>query len=148
MITTAQMYWLTRLDSIKCFLEHSFEPTLILSAIVLVVIVVGLHLYCVHELGDDSFCVNQDAEKKRRELKSHLHRIASRCLKAILALVTAGVMCSGLNAMIPTTREMAAIVIVPKIANSEKVQTAGNKLCDLALEWMEALRPQKGGGAE
>jgi hypothetical protein len=39
---------------------------------------------------------------------------------------------------------MAAIIIVPKIANSEKVQTAGNKLYELALEWMEALRPSNG----
>lgn len=45
---------------------------------------------------------------------------------------------------IPSTKQMAAIMIVPKIANSEKVQTIGNKVYDLAVEWMEELKPTKG----
>jgi hypothetical protein len=47
------------------------------------------------------------------------------------------------NCLLPTTREMAAILVVPRIANSEKVQTVGNHLYDLAVEWMEELRPAK-----
>ena len=43
----------------------------------------------------------------------------------------------------PSTKQMAAIMIVPKIANSEKVQTIGNKVYDLAVEWMEELAPTK-----
>ena len=50
-------------------------------------------------------------------------------------------------AFVPTTRQMAAIVMVPKIANNEKVQAAGNKLYDLAVEWMDELRPRKKAGA-
>lgn len=51
---------------------------------------------------------------------------------------------------VPTTKQMAAIIIVPKIANSEKVQTVGNKLYDLAVEWMDELKPAraKEGGAK
>ena len=49
---------------------------------------------------------------------------------------------------VPTTRQMAAILVVPKIANSEKVQTAGNKLYDLAVEWMDELRPRGKAGDE
>jgi SNF family Na+-dependent transporter len=45
---------------------------------------------------------------------------------------------------IPSTKQMAAIMIVPRIANSEKVQTIGNKVYDLAVEWMEELKPTKG----
>lgn len=51
-------------------------------------------------------------------------------------------------ALTPTTRQMAAIVVIPKVVNSEKVQTAGNKLYELAVEWMEALRPKRPGGAQ
>lgn len=43
----------------------------------------------------------------------------------------------------PSTRQMAAILIVPRIANSEKVQQAGNKLYELAVEWMDELKPSK-----
>lgn len=38
--------------------------------------------------------------------------------------------------------------MVPKIANNEKVQAAGNKLYDLAVEWMDELRPRKKAGDE
>lgn len=44
---------------------------------------------------------------------------------------------------VPNTKQMAAIIVVPKIANSEKVQTIGNKIYDLAVEWMEELKPTK-----
>lgn len=44
---------------------------------------------------------------------------------------------------IPDTKQMAAIMIMPKIANSEKVQTVGNKIYDFAVEWMEELKPNK-----
>lgn len=49
---------------------------------------------------------------------------------------------------VPTTRQMAAILVVPKIANSEKVQTVGNRLYDLAVEWMDELRPRGKAGDE
>lgn len=47
----------------------------------------------------------------------------------------------------PSTKQMAAILVVPKIVNSEKVQKAGDQLYDLATEWMEELRPKKKEGA-
>lgn len=43
----------------------------------------------------------------------------------------------------PSTRQMAAILVVPKIANSEKLQTADSKLYELAVEWMGELKPRK-----
>jgi hypothetical protein len=43
---------------------------------------------------------------------------------------------------VPSTKTMAAILVVPKIVNSEKLQTAGNKLYELAVEWMDELRPK------
>lgn len=43
----------------------------------------------------------------------------------------------------PSTKQMAAIVVVPKIVNSEKVQDVGEKLYGLAVEWMDELHPSK-----
>lgn len=43
---------------------------------------------------------------------------------------------------------MAAIMIVPKIVNNEKVQTIGNKIYDLAAEWMDELAPKKESGVK
>ena len=44
---------------------------------------------------------------------------------------------------LPSTKQMAAIMIVPKIVNNEKVQMIGNKVYDLAVAWMEELKPNK-----
>lgn len=46
---------------------------------------------------------------------------------------------------LPSTKQMAAIMIVPRLANNEKVQTIGNRVYDLAVEWMEELKPNKKG---
>ena len=43
---------------------------------------------------------------------------------------------------VPSTKQMAAILVVPKMANNEKLQTVGNKLYELAVEWMDELRPK------
>lgn len=57
---------------------------------------------------------------------------------AVLALL-----CLAVNVFTPTTKQMAAILIIPRIANSEKVQQTGNKLYELAVEWMDELKPSK-----
>ena len=42
----------------------------------------------------------------------------------------------------PSTKQMAAIIVVPKIVNNEKVQVAGDRLYGLAVEWMNELTPK------
>lgn len=49
---------------------------------------------------------------------------------------------------IPSTKQIAAIFIIPKIANSEKVEKIGNGLYDLAVEWMNELKPTKKEGTK
>ena len=45
---------------------------------------------------------------------------------------------------VPSTKQAAAILVVPSIVNSKKVQTVGNRLYDLAVEWLDELKPEKG----
>ena len=61
-------------------------------------------------------------------------------MKKLLVVAAVSLLCL---TFIPSTKQMAAILIVPKIANNEKVQTIGNKVYDLAVEWMEELKPNK-----
>ena len=56
---------------------------------------------------------------------------------AVLTIALMGVV------FIPSTKQMAAIIVVPRIANSEKVASVGNRLYDLAVERMDELRPRK-----
>lgn len=57
-------------------------------------------------------------------------------------LVVAAASLLGLT-FIPSTKQMAAIMIVPRLANSEKVQIIGNRAYDLAVEWMKELKTNK-----
>lgn len=127
-ITPMQMYWLTRLSSLGQGLAF---------IIFLVFILALTHLI--------AGCIMQDYDFSDSTHKRGIKLIKISPLLAVMAVVLLIV-----NCLLPTTREMAAILIVPRIANSEKVQTVGNHLYDLAVEWMEELRPAKNkeGGAK
>ena len=122
-ITPMQMYWLTRLTPLGRGLEF---------IIVLLFIVAGVHFVAGCVMQDDTF-------------EDCTHETGTKLIKRSPLLAAMAIVLLIVNCLLPTTREMAAILIVPRIANSEKVQTAGNHLYDLAVEWMEELRPTKGG---
>lgn len=64
------------------------------------------------------------------------------CLIASSLLSVASMFAS---VLMPTTKEMAAIVVMPKIANSETVQGLGNGIVGLAKEWIVELSQKKEG---
>ena len=116
MITTSEMYWLTRLDDINFVLGLFF-------------ILGGVATFLLYLFGAIEY---EDAPDRRRQV----WQIARRALSSVILALIVGT-------FIPTTKEMAAILVIPKIVNNEKVQDAGNKLYDLAVEWLEALKPEK-----
>lgn len=122
MITMTQMYWMTRLDQLCGMFIFVFVVSL-LTALALAAI--GGILRAEYSKGETEW------ETGRR-----LHAVMVPICLAISLLFGL------LRSLTPTTAEMAAIVVVPKIVNSEKVQMAGNKLYDLAVEWMDELRPK------
>jgi len=125
MITTAQMYWLTRLDGMSCAI---ITCTVLFCFAYSIGLMFGLCQYFnnLHYGPDD---------KDLKNAKLILRYIAKYSFVPIVGIV--------MSCLIPTTREMAAILIVPRIANSEKVQRAGNELYELAVEWMDELKPSK-----
>lgn len=50
-----------------------------------------------------------------------------------------------LNILVPDTKQMCAVIIIPKIVNNEKIHDIGDKFYNLAIEWMEELSPAKKG---
>ena len=128
-ITTAQMYWLTRLTP----LGHGVGVFIfILALLTLGLLILELMMQDPHEFSEEG------------------HRIGVKFVKASPFVAVLAAILLIANCLLPTTKEMAAILIIPRVANSEKVQTVGNHLYDLACEWMEELRPAKGkeGGAK
>ena len=142
MITTTEMYWLTRLDSVKGTLAE-FIPTFLIFAVILTTFTALM--YCLGTFtGNGTFeTFSGKTDDELKSVHARLRRVSARCAVAAFLLLFASMAAGMLNALLPTTREMAAIVMVPAIVNNEKVQTVGNKLYDLATEWLDELRPKK-----
>lgn len=142
MITTTQMYWLTRLDPVRELLNCIGSCFLFFM---LMLAIVAILAFCLGTFtGNRAFDMfNSRSDEELEAIHTRFRRISRWSAVSGCVALTVTMICSVLNAFIPTTRGAAAIVIVPAIANSEKVQTVGNKLYDLAAEWLDELRPKK-----
>ena len=120
MITQTQMYWLTRLDAIH-ELGKFFGVLVMLCGIGVVFSLLAYML--INE---------EDIILRARKF------MLGFTVGAVITLLTTIILCC----FCPTTKEMAAILVVPRVLNNEKMQTVGNKVYGLAVEWMEELRPK------
>ena len=119
MITPSHLYWITRLDRIN-------EALLVLFTLSFMALFAAAAAFA-------NGVVDEDEESKR---------IGRRWMpRAVLAVCVIG----ALRSLVPTTREAAAIVVVPRIANSETVATLDEGLKTLVAEWIEELRPERKG---
>jgi len=142
LVTGSQIYWLTRCDWIRGILGWS-EGWVILFIVLL--IISGI-FYAIQTFGGNSCSIDvfggysdaEMAETKRSMRKTAYFTGGSALL--ILICCTFGELAA---AFIPTTKEMAAIVVVPRVANSQSVQDLGSGIVNLAKEWMAELHPDK-----
>lgn len=119
MVTTTQMYWLTKLDALEGF-------SVVMTMLGLLVTAVATMLYA-------AFSWNT-MEYERRMMRNIL-----RVSVPVLAIGIA------VDVFVPSTKEMAAILVVPRIVNSESLTGMANGIKTLATEWLEELRPGKDG---
>lgn len=119
-ITPSTIYWIAQCDCIR----DACIP-IIIFGIILSTISIGLTAI--------AFC---------DEVSDML---GSKWIAATVSLVLVSVTIAGLfgRIFVPTTKTVAAMYIIPAIANNEKVQDCGNRLYDLAIEWMDELKPAK-----
>ena len=121
-ITESTMYWITRLDYIHDFLLIFGGVGFVISLIVTTILVL---------IGEDS-CI------KYAEAKTYYKRAKQFVLLSIffLLLIVGGL-------FTPTTKECAAIKLVPIIVNDESVQQLPEKVVELANDWIDELKPEK-----
>ena len=48
-----------------------------------------------------------------------------------------------LTVVVPSTKDAAAMIVLPRIANSQSVQELGDTVVELAKAWCEELKPKK-----
>lgn len=50
------------------------------------------------------------------------------------------------SVLTPTTKDAAAMIVLPRIANSQSVKELGDTVVELAKAWCEELKPRKAEG--
>jgi hypothetical protein len=146
MITTTQMYWLTRCDPLKEFLasiDHCCAG-LVGVCVAAAMLLTGVALFAgngqyemFHRMDDEAF----------NKLKGTMRKWAMRFGAASVALWLVGAIASVAAALTPTTKEMAAIMVIPKVANSKVVSDisgAASEMIVIARDWLKELAPVKG----
>ena len=114
-MTGIEIYWLLMLDNIRDLLCILVTVGAISAAIAGVLI--GVNIF----EGD----------------------ISPKWIIVPLVILTILVLGSFILALTPTTKQMATILVAPKIINNEQVQQIPDRVIGLANEWLEELSPKK-----
>ena len=112
-ITSSMIYWLTRLT----YLQGFFIAMAIASGFI-----------AVAQFPYDDIIGGKMTRKT-----------VAKCIKV-------GLLCAFFSlvaCLTPTTKEAAAIIVIPVIANNEQVQELPNKILELGNDWLEELKPKK-----
>lgn len=118
MVTESTIYWITRMSYLQGF-----------ALIISISSLIGAVIY----FGVSFVCRSEDYKDERHKWNKH-HGIAG--ISIILSVILICGAC-----LIPNTREMCAIKVIPVIVNNEEVQELPVKVIDLANEWIEAVKP-------
>lgn len=106
MITTSQMYWLLMLDNIRNTITLLCIISFVLSAFLIT---------AYYAFRDD------------HDMISIVNILRKTSFTSIFLLV---ISLFGIT-FLPTTKQMATIIVLPKVLNNEKVQNIGNEALDL-----------------
>lgn len=114
MITSMEMYWLLKLDDIYMLVSCA-------AALATGVFVVSFLAYKF---------AGVDGNKQEQKTSGIAALVSLVCSVLLWCVVT----------FIPTTKQMAAIYVVPAIVNNEKVQQIGNKTLDISEQLLDLTK--------
>lgn len=115
------MYWLTRFDKIHD-INGMFLTAIFITMIALVVIAAII------------FFVSSDEDETDQK---KLQALSWRMMKFAAVLIIPLILMMSVKIFVPTTREMAAIKVVPMLANDTVKKDAG-ELYGLTMGWLKA----------
>ena len=132
-ITPSMIYWLTRLD------EFIFLFGIVFVCIVIVALVNVIGGFVALDSASTDKLYNRP--ERLAESKHNIKVRFGRAVKLALVALLVGV----ISSFIPSTKQAAAIIVIPKIANSDIVAEMGDtakELVGLAKAWLIELKPQ------
>ncbi len=126
-MTSWMMYWLMMLDNIR-------GATAALTAVSAIVTFFGVCFFAVARISN--------SEKDKEDNRKILEWLKWPLRTAWLFTITFTLGCI----FIPTTKQMAAIIVVPKIINNKQVQEIPEKLMGLCDAWIKEKTDELGTG--
>lgn len=131
-ITSELVYWVTRADAARDFLWAA-----LVLGVVIAPVSVGVFF---------TACGESNSNYASEEYRKQSRRVACCFLRIAIASVWLFVLSGVGLVFVPTTRQLAAIYVVPVVASNEnisKVGDAAGRLFTLATEWLDELRPER-----
>ena len=134
-MTPSTIYWITRFDRFASFLGGIGSICVLLGFIALIGLVFS---FCVRE-------ANREFGEDDRDFKSS--SIAFRiAMKFLVGFGSVGVVSSLLLTFVPTTKELVAMQVVPRLASQENVQKMEGittDMLDIASKWLKEVKEAK-----
>lgn len=111
MTTPMQMYWILKLDDIGTMLS-------IIVVASVIAVFLSMLLYCISK-----------GTEEEATTKISVKMLILSLICSVIFLI--------LNTLLPTTKQMVAIYVVPAIVNNERVQNIGSKTLDISEDLLE-----------
>jgi len=135
-MTESTIYWITRLDEVKSFCT-GFQ--IVFSVAVVLGVLLAIITYCM-KMGIKAEGYRGYEESSDYKMVSSLCGFG--CKIAIPAFILA-VTCSLAGTLLPTTKEMIAIKVIPQIVDTEsagKIKNISKDMIDVAADWLDEMR--------
>ena len=130
-----QLYWVMKLDSIRMFLDGLATGAMVIGVMGSIICIVAFILSAVYR-ADDCDNVADAATLFSKRLRPFPFAVLPFAIVLFLA-----------HALIPSTKQMAALIVVPRVisavSENEAIQKLPGKILNLADEWVNELSPQK-----
>ena len=138
-MTESAMYWLTRLDGVHSFINGLEFPLVLVATVAALTTAIS---YAVAK------CDEKDAEqsgyaKEQFELAKGFFKTS---LKTFACAAAAATCLGAASVFVPTTKEMAAIKVVPVLAGpetAEKLKEMSSDMVDAAAQWLKDAKEKR-----
>lgn len=138
-ISPSDVYWITRLDSISVLL-------LVLAVAAIAGTVGYLIAYFCFKAQVIDIASRYYSPEDMKHLSAKVARptaSAVSCLRVFWTLLPISIGLGCAMAALPSTKEMCAILVIPKLANNQEIQGLGTDVVGLARAWLYELKPKE-----
>lgn len=134
-----ELYLLIKLDAIILLAKWFMIPAFVLAILALLTWLVLWTIPYAYAAGDD---YSNPPESAVKECAARCKGIRRPAFKILLWAMLIWLPFRLIASLLPSTKEMAVIYVVPKVVNSEAVAQIPSKLLRLSSEWLDELRPE------